>query len=193
VVLVPILSGLFFRQKISTVVWVAVSMSTVGLGLIALNGLHIGSGEVFTLMCAFLFALHVIGLDRWADPEYVYSLTTTQIGTVFLTSVLASAITGDFAVPQGTQTWLNIVLLAVVATCIGYFAQTWVQSQLSSTRTAIILTMEPVFAGIAGVLLGNDKLTLRIVLGSLLILAATYVVELGPRHSAEGEHIHLEP
>jgi drug/metabolite transporter (DMT)-like permease len=64
---------------------------------------------------------------------------------------------------------------------------------LSSTRTAVILTMEPVFAGIAGVTFGNDKLTSRVIAGSLLILAATYVVELGPRHGAEGSHIHLEP
>ena len=193
VVLVPILTGLLFRQRVPTIVWVAVTMSTVGLGLIAFNGLSLGIGEALTLVCALMFALHVIGLDRWADPEYVYSLTTTQIGTVFLTSALATALKGDLTVPTGRDTWGSIIFLAVVATCVGYFAQTWVQSQLSSTRTAVILTMEPVFAGFAGVLVGNDQLTVRIVIGSLLILTATYVVELGPRHSAEGSHIHLEP
>jgi drug/metabolite transporter (DMT)-like permease len=95
--------------------------------------------------------------------------------------------------PHTRYVWVSLVFLAVFATCVGYFAQTWVQSVLSSTRTAVILTMEPVFAGIAGVTIGDDKLTARIVIGSALILAATYVVELGPRHSAEGSRPHLEP
>lgn len=193
VVLVPLISGLVFRQRIPGAAWAGVALSTIGLALIALNGLAVGYGEALTLMCALLFALHIIGLDRWADPEYVYSLTTTQIGTVFLSSLAASMVTGGVTLPNTTRIWASVMFLAVAATCIGYFAQTWVQSVLSSTRTAVILTMEPVFAGVAGVTLGQDKLTTRIVVGSLFILAATYVVELGPRHAAEGSHIHLEP
>lgn len=193
VVFVPLLAGMVLGQRVPAAAWGGVVLSTIGLGLIALNGLSIGTGEALTLLCAVLFALHIIGLDKWADPEYVYSLTTTQIGTVFLTSLMATTATGGVEMPSSTGVWLAIVFLAVAATCVGYFAQTWVQSVLSSTRTAVILTMEPVFAGIAGVTFGNDKLTSRVIAGSLLILAATYVVELGPRHGAEGSHIHLEP
>ena len=193
VVLVPLLAAVIFRQRVPGIAWVATALSFTGLALIAFNGLSFGVGEQLTLLCAVLFALHIIGLDRWADPEYVYSLTTTQIGTVFLLSLGVSLARGGVTTPAKPETWAAILLLAVVGTCIGYFAQTWVQSQLSSTRTAVILTMEPVFAGIGGVTFGTDSLTARVVFGSLLILAATYVVELGPRHSAEGEHIHLEP
>ena len=53
--------------------------------------------------------------------------------------------------------------------------------------------MEPVFAGIAGVTVGTDELTGRMIFGAILILIGTYAVELGPRHSAEGTHPHLEP
>ena len=193
VVLVPLLGGLIFRQSIPAIAWLATAMTGVGLGLIAFKGITIGFGELITVGCAILFALHIIGLDKWSNPDYVYSLTTTQIIAVFITSLVASLATGGIQVPHQTAIWVDIVFLAVVATCIGYFAQTWVQSQLSSTRTAIILTMEPVFALVAGVTLGSDSLTLRMVIGAALILAATYVVELGPRASAEGTHVHLEP
>lgn len=193
VVLVPLISGLVLRQRVPFAAWASVALASLGLGLIALNGFSVGYGELLTLLCALMFALHIIGLDRWADPEYVYSLTTTQIGTVFLSSLAVSLTTGGVHMPHDNSVWASLVFLAVFATCVGYFAQTWVQSVLSSTRTAVILTMEPVFAGVAGVTLGDDKLTARIVIGSLLILAATYVVELGPRHSAEGSRPHLEP
>jgi drug/metabolite transporter (DMT)-like permease len=192
VVLTPLIAGFIFRQKIAGVAWIAVGITTVGLGLIAFNGTSVGLGELVTLAGAAMFALHIVGLERWSDPEYVYSLTTTQIGTVFLSSLAISLVQGGPEVPQTNWLWINIAFLAIVATCIGYFAQTWVQSQISATRTAIILTMEPVFSGIAGVTIGNDELTLRIIIGALLILLAMYVVELGPRQSAEGKHLHLE-
>lgn len=192
VVLVPLISGLLLRQRVPSAAWAGVALATTGLGLIAFNGLAVGYGEALTLLCALLFALHIIGLDRWADPEYVYSLTTIQIGTVFFSSMVASLLTGGLRAPQSPSAWSAVAFLAVFATCIGYFAQTWVQSVLSSTRTAVILTMEPVFAGIAGVTIGNDRLTPRIIIGSALILVATYVVELGPRRSAEGSYPHLE-
>jgi drug/metabolite transporter (DMT)-like permease len=193
VVFVPLLAAALFRERIAIAALAGVAMAFVGLALIAFNGLSVGVGEALTLLCALLFAVHIIGLDRWVDAEYLYTLTTAQIATVFLLSLTVSVTQGGPKVPPTRSVWLAIVLMAVVGTCIGYFAQTWVQSQLSSTRTAIILTAEPVFAGLAGVTVGTDVLSPRIVLGSLLILAATYVVELGPRHSAEGEHIRLEP
>jgi drug/metabolite transporter (DMT)-like permease len=193
VVFVPLLAAVMFRERITSAAWIGVSMAFVGLALIAFNGLAVGLGEALTLLCALLFAFHIIGLDRWVDAEYLYTLTTAQVITVFLLSLSVSVAQGGPRLPPTPTIWLAILLMAVVGTCIGYFAQTWVQSQLSSTRTAIILTMEPVFAGLAGVTVGTDVLTPRIVVGSLLILAATYVVELGPRQSAEGEHIRLEP
>jgi drug/metabolite transporter (DMT)-like permease len=54
------------------------------------------------------------------------------------------------------------------------------------------MTMEPVFAGIFGVAIGGDELTARTVVGALLVLAAMYLVELGPRHGAEAAVERLE-
>jgi drug/metabolite transporter (DMT)-like permease len=63
---------------------------------------------------------------------------------------------------------------------------------LTPTRTAVIMTMEPVFAGFFGVLLASERLGVREWIGALLVLAAMYLVELGPRRSAEGTFEHLE-
>ncbi len=193
VVFTPLITGIVLRVRIPTTAWVAVALTTVGLGLIALKGWTLGYGELLTLVCAIMFSIHIVGLDRWSDPEYVYSLTTTQIMMVFLVSLVMSIIQGGPHPPESSTLWIQIAFLSIFATCIGYFAQTWVQTKISATRTAIILTMEPVFSGIAGVTIGTDQLTTRIVIGALLILSAMYIVELGPRKSAEGTHPHLEP
>ena len=193
VVFTPLITGLVLRVRIPNTAWVAVVLTTVGLGLIALKGWTLGYGELLTLVCAIMFSIHIVGLDRWSDPEYVYSLTTTQIGMVFLVSLIMSLVQGGPTAPSTYTLWFQIAFLSAFATCLGFFAQTWVQTQISATRTAIILTMEPVFSGIAGVTIGTDQLTTRIVIGAALILCAMYIVELGPRKSAEGTHPHLEP
>lgn len=193
VVITPILAGLLLKEPIGIIAWLAVLITTIGLGFLALNNWTVGVGELLTLSCAFFFALQIIGLDKWSKMEYVYGLTAMQIWVVFVFYLFAATATGGISKPSSNNSLVALIFLAVVATCIGYFAQTWVQSSIGPTRTAIILTMEPVFAGIAGVTIGSDVLTRRIIMGAVLILIGTYLVELGPRNSAEGAHPHLEP
>ncbi len=81
--------------------------------------------------------------------------------------------------------------MALVAGALGLLAQTWAQAHLAPTRTAIIMSTEPVFAAFFAVLLGGEGLTSRMVLGGLMVLAAMLVVELGPRRPLEGEVQHL--
>jgi drug/metabolite transporter (DMT)-like permease len=80
----------------------------------------------------------------------------------------------------------------VAATALAFVTQTWAQSQLEPTQAAVILTMEPVFAGLTGFLAG-EQMTLRLLLGAAMVLLAMYLVELGPRRSREAQVAHLEP
>jgi drug/metabolite transporter (DMT)-like permease len=88
--------------------------------------------------------------------------------------------------------WGAILLTALAATAIGFFVQTWAQAHLVPTRAAVVMTMEPVFAGIFGVAFGGDDLTVRIVIGAVLVLGAMFLVELGPRRSADAQIERLE-
>ena len=185
VVITPLISGFVLKQPISRYAWISVGLATVGLGLIALKGTEVSTGDSITLICAFVFACHIVGLSRWSQSNIVYGLTTLQLCVVAVFSVTLSLIKGGPAVPPNNTAWLCIVLLALFASCLGFFAQTWVQSKVSSTRAAIILTMEPVFAGIAGVSIGTDQLTKRLIAGALCILVAMYLVELSP-HKPDG-------
>ena len=93
--------------------------------------------------------------------------------------------------PDRTSDWLAILYMALVAGAGGLAAQTWAQSQISPTRTAIIMSTEPVFAALFAVLLGGEELTARMLLGGALVLTAMLVVEIGPRRKVEGEVQHL--
>ncbi len=81
--------------------------------------------------------------------------------------------------------------MAVVAGAAAMIGQTWAQAHLPPTRAAIIMTMEPVFAALFAVLFGGESITVRMVFGGLLVLAAMLLAELAPRRKVEVEVTHL--
>ena len=81
--------------------------------------------------------------------------------------------------------------MAVFAAAFALAGQTWAQAHLPPTRSAIIMSMEPVFAAFFAVLLGGEDLTQRMFLGGAMVLAAMLIVELTPRRKVEGEVTHI--
>lgn len=180
VVFTPIIAALLAGTRIGATVWASVGLATVGLGLISLHGASAGFGELLTLACAALFAGHIVGLAHWSTAADSYGLTVVQLAVVTLMCLLSCLATDGVSLPPDRRMWVAIVFLAIVATALGFLTQTWAQTLMSAPRAAIVLTMEPVFAGIFGVTVGGDQLTWRILAGGAFIVAAMYVVELGP-------------
>jgi drug/metabolite transporter (DMT)-like permease len=181
VVFTPLIGWLVLGEPVAPPVWWAVGLATLGLALISLRGFAIGFGELLTLGCAALFAGQIVGLARWSTARDAYGLTVLQLGVVATMALLASPLQGGVAMPPNAGVWAAIAFLALAATALAFLAQTWAQTHMSAPRAAIVLTLEPVFAGIFGVTVGGDQLTTRILLGGACIVAAMYVVELAPR------------
>jgi drug/metabolite transporter (DMT)-like permease len=181
VVFTPLIGWVVLGEPIARSVWAAVALATLGLALISLNGFAMGLGELLTLGCAALFAGQIVGLARWSTAQDAYGLTVLQLGVVAVLSLVASPLQGGMELPPNAGVWAAIVFLALAATALAFLAQTWAQTHMSAPRAAIVLTLEPVFAGIFGVWIGGDELTTRILAGGLCIVAAMYLVELGPR------------
>ncbi|MEN8614571.1 DMT family transporter [Dehalogenimonas sp. THU2] len=185
VVFTPLLSAVILRRKIGTNVWIAVALATAGLALLSLYGWSVGGGEILTLLCALLFALHIIGLGEWAGKHDVYGLAVIQIGFVAVIS-FAAGLPDGLTLPPDAATWAAVGLTAVFATAAAFLIQTWAQSLMSPARTAIIITMEPVFAGVFAVLFAGEHLTMRVIAGAALVLAAMLLVELKQAASPVG-------
>jgi len=191
VVFTPLCAGLLLRKRVDAMSWLGVAVATGGLALLSLHGFAVGSGEAITLLCAVAFALHIVGLGEWSTARDAYGLAVIQLATVGVVSLVAAA-PSSLAPPPDAGAWGAILLTALAATAIGFFVQTWAQAHLAPTRAAVVMTMEPVFAGIFGVAVGGDQLTGRVLVGALLVLAAMFLVELGPRRGADAAVERLE-
>ncbi|MFN8076295.1 MAG: DMT family transporter [Kineosporiaceae bacterium] len=180
VVLTPMLAWLLLRHRIGTSTWLAVALSSAGLGVLGYEpsggGVHFGTGELLVLTSALLYALHIVGLGAWARAEEVMGLAVWQ-----MVAIAAVCLIG--ALPSGVQTppdagaWGTAIYTAAVAGAGALLVQTWAQSHLDPSRAALVMTLEPVFATAFAVTLGDDRLTGVLVLGGVLILGAMVLVE----------------
>ena len=177
VVLTPVMSWVLLRRGANRNTILAVILATVGLGLLSLHGWTIGPGELLTLACALFFALHIVGLGEWSAHYDAYSFSLVQIGVVALITLVA-AVPGGITLPPDGGSWGAVAITSILATAAGFLIQTWAQSLVPPTRAAVVMTMEPVFAGLFGVFIGGNHLTVRILSGAACVLGAMFISEL---------------
>jgi drug/metabolite transporter (DMT)-like permease len=190
VVCTPLLAALLLRQRITALTWGAVLLATAGLGVLTLNGLSVGFGEAITLVSAVLYALHIVGLGAWSTPGEAWGMTVVQLVAI---TVICFAVTvpNGVVLPASPGDWAAVVYMALVPGALALAGQTWAQAHLAPTRSAIIMSMEPVFAALFAILLGGETMTLRVAVGGLMVLTAMLTVELLPRRKIEAEVTHI--
>ncbi len=190
VVFTPLLAAVLLRTRTTAWTWAAVGLATVGLGVLSLDGLAVGYGEALTLVSAVLYALHIVGLGAWSRPRDALGMSILQLVVIALICGVATAPDG-VVLPPTPQDWLAVVYMAAFAGAGALLAQTWAQAHLSPTRSALIMSMEPVFAATFAVGFGGESADLRMLVGGAMVLGAMLLVEAGPRRKIEGEVPHL--
>ncbi|NYI46920.1 drug/metabolite transporter (DMT)-like permease [Nocardioides aromaticivorans] len=193
VVATPLFAAAILRTRITGATWAAVLLATAGLGVLTLDGLSIGYGEAITLVGALLYAAHIVGLGAWSTPADALGMSILQVLVIAVICMVAALVGGapGVVLPDRGADWASLVYMALVAGAAAILAQTWAQAHLPPTRSAIIMSMEPVWAASFAVLLGGESVTARMVVGGLMVLAAMLVVEALPRRRIEAEVTHL--
>ncbi|MCW2780114.1 MAG: permease [Marmoricola sp.] len=190
VVCTPLFAAVLLKTRIGKLTWVAVLLAVCGLGVLTLSGFHVGYGETLTLLSAMLYALHIVGLGAWSRPADAIGMSILQIVVIAVICLVAAA-PGGIDVPHRSGDWLSIGYMALFAGAAALLGQTWAQSHLPPTRSAIIMSMEPVFAAFFAVLLGSESLTARMLVGGSMVIAAMLIVELVPRRRIQAEVTHI--
>ena len=176
VVFTPLIAAVVLKARITLLTWGCVILATVGLALLSLHGWSIGFGELLVLGSAFCFGVHIMSLGKWSNGRDAYAMTVIQLAMCALLSCLASVAEGGYSPPPDWGVWASVIFTAVVCTAIAFMVQTWSQAHMSTTKVAVILTMEVVFAAIFAVLFGGERLTFQIALGGTLVVIAMYVI-----------------
>jgi drug/metabolite transporter (DMT)-like permease len=159
VVLTPLIALALFRTRIGVGAWAGVLVATVGLAMLA--GIHAGSatGDLLVLAGSAVYSLQIVQLERYAPVYDPLALTLGQLLTACAGLTVVAAAHGDFAVaPTGWTVWGALLVTGIFASALAFAIQTWAQRKTTATRTALVFTLEPVFAAIFGYTLAGDRL-----------------------------------
>ena len=174
-VFTPLISLIILKRHVLKIQWLAVVIATIGLFFISYNGVTIGLGEILVLISAFIYGAHFVALGEWSDGKNTYALTFIQVVTVAaLTSIFAFK--DGFQIAPDSTVWIAILYTAFFATFLGFLIQTKAQSVMSATVASVLLATETPFAVFFGLYFHSDPLTLRIITGGSLVMAAMALV-----------------
>lgn len=162
-----------------------------GAGWALLSGMH--TGEWLTLACALAFACHLLLLARAAGTVDARVLGTLQIAVAAVVMLFLLPIEHHpYLHPTPTVLWA-LGITSIFATAAAFTVQSWAQAHVPPTHTALIFTLEPVFAGIASFIFLGDRLGPRGITGAILILGGIILAELGPTAMVQAGILPMEP
>ncbi len=180
VVFAPLADRTFFGTRVARQVLVAVGLSLFGMVLLAGGGPEGANwGDLLTLLCAAALGLHIALLSRYAAGHDAGGLTLAQILAMALLFVVAWPFFEPVSLPP-PGVWVALLVTGLLASAGAFLVQTTVQQRIPAARTAVILTMEPVFAALFGYLLAGDRLVAVQLIGAALILSALVIGEIMP-------------
>jgi drug/metabolite transporter (DMT)-like permease len=140
----------------------------------------IGLGEWLCLGCAVAFAAHLLMLARAAPRVSARRLGTLQIGFAALVMLATLPLGGRMHFHGTAIVWTALAVTALLATAAAFTIQSWAQQHLPASHTALIFTLEPVFAWLTSLLFFGERMGQRALLGAGLILAGIVFAELRP-------------
>ena len=173
VILVPIISHFFIREKISKNSIIGVILAVIGLWFLNYNSSFIFNfGDFLVLLCAVSFAMHIISVGLYARKVDYVLLVMVQLTTAFVLSFLMALFFERPGIhlyyPSGV--WWSIILTGIFATALAFYMQNKFQRYSTATKTAIIFSGEPIFSAMFAYLLLGEKVGLIAWIGGLLII-----------------------
>jgi len=182
VILVPIVLVVFRIKSVHLRIWIATFLAIVGL-YILLNpaGGEFNIGDILTFGCAVSFAVHIIFQDYYLSKGiHVSHLLLTQLMFITVFSCLSVCMLEDLSLVLSDLLINAILVTGIFATFIALFIMVWAQTILSPGQTAILLSLEPVFAALFSTIFAGEILGLHGWIGGTIIVFAVLSLELFP-------------
>jgi len=180
VIVVPIM-GIFLHHKTSIGTWVGASAAVVGMYMLSIHGsVGFALGDFLVFIGAFFWAIHVLLVDKFIKQYSAILLACLQFFVCGIFSLLIALITEEFIWIDIQAAGIPILYAGVMSVGVAFTLQVIAQRHAKPGHTAIILSLEAVFAALGGWMLLNESLGLKGLIGAGLMLIGMLVSQLIP-------------
>lgn len=177
-VMVPVL-GIFVGKKNSLFAWIGVVLSTVGMYLLSFEGdTPFGIGDVLLILCALMFAVQIMVIDRFNDRIAPLRFSMMQLGTTAVLSAIFALFSETCTFSDIKSAGIAILYGGIMSSGVGYTTQVLGQRGTNETYAAIVLSTESVFAAISGALILHETMNIKGYIGCALIFIGIVLAQL---------------
>lgn len=177
IILVPVL-GIFFRKKTRPLVWICVVISVIGLYLLCVSdGYRLEVADIFLLACALVFAFHIIFIDYISPGTNGVLISCVQFFVAGILCMVAMLLFETPSLAGIIKAYIPILYTGVLSCGVAYTFQILGQKYVEPTKASLILCMESVVSVLAGWLLLQQALSIRELIGCVVMFVAIIMAQ----------------
>ena len=177
--LVPVIGFVFFRKRNSWIVWLSVLIGVFGMYLLCMTeGFRLTRGDTLVCICAVLFSCHILCCDHFVQLGNPIRISAIQFASCTFISAVAAMILEQPSLDKVLSAAIPILYCGIISGGVGYTLQIIAQKYTDPTIASLLMSLESVFAVIAGAVLLGERMSVRELLGCIVMFAAIVLVQL---------------
>lgn len=178
IVIVP-LAGIFMKKRIPVTVWIGVALATFGMYLLCITeSFSISYGDVLILICAVCFSVQILLVDHFSPKVDGVKLACIEFFTCGTLSFVMMLITETPTWGSVLEAWMPILYAGLFSSAVGYTLQIVAQKNVPPTLASLLMSLESVFAVLAGWVILGQSMSGRELIGCVLVFAAVLLAQI---------------
>ena len=184
IIIVPII-GLFFKKRCGLNVWAGVVLALAGLYFLCITeGFSIGYGDTMVFLCALAFSIHILVIDHFTELVDGVKMSCIQFFVAAIVSGVGMLVMEQPDIHNILAAWLPILYAGALSSGVGYTLQIIGQKGMNPTIASLILSLESVISVLAGMVILDEQLSSREILGCVLMFIAIVLAQLPEKKKA---------
>lgn len=184
IVLVPVF-GIFLHKKIGWKVWTAVAIALAGLYFLCITeAFTIGVGDIYVLLCALIFSVHILVVDHYAPKVDGVKLSCIQFLVAGIVSIPFMLILESPKMGNMMTSWFPLIYAGVFSCGIAYTLQILGQKNVNPAIASLILSLESCFSVLSGWVILGERLSARETIGCIMMFAAIILAQIPDKKSS---------
>ena len=178
IVIVPIV-GIFLKKKAPRTIWLSVVMAVAGLYCLCITeDFSITGGDFYVLLCAFCFSAHILVIDYFTEKVDGVEMSCVQFLVCTILSAAGMLATETPSISAVVQCAGPLLYVGIFSSGVAYTLQILAQKGSNPTVVSLLLSLESVFAVLAGAVILGDQMSGKEYFGCVLMLAAVVLAQL---------------
>ncbi len=184
VVFTPLLSCIIYRKAPGKKLAFVIFLSTAGIALLTMKeDFSVNHdnllGDLFSIMCAFAYAIDLIITERAVAKEEVnpFQLGVFQLGVTGVLNLLLAFIFEKPHLPSESSIWFSVLFLSILCTGVAFIVQAIAQQYTTASHVGVIFSLETLFAGTVAYIFAKEVLTAKSYFGAVLMIISIFVME----------------